>query len=250
MTPAAAVAPAVAVVAPEDAAASPEVFYPPWDGRLMGETPKHYRVIAQTHFTLESWFRPRGDVYVAANTFVYYRRGEPRVNVVPDLLLVRGTHVRERRIWQTWKEGGRGPQFVLEVASRSTRRADRCVKPAIYRTIGVEEYFQFDPELESDPVLRGLRLVDGEYEPVAPGGKWSGLRSEVLGLDLCLVDDTLRFRDPKTGELLLTADEERAGRLEEKAGRLKAEAEKLEAEARVRELEARLRSRSDPDSDT
>jgi hypothetical protein len=60
------------------------------------------------------------------------------------------------------------------------------------------------------------------------------VRSEVLGLELCLrPDGTFRFIDPATGQVLLTHEEETIAR---QAAVVRAEA----AEARVAELEALL----------
>ncbi len=249
VAPASAVAPSTAFE-PDAADDSDELYYPPWDGRPVGETSRHADVIDDARFALKNWFRPHGGVYVGRNLFVHYEQGNPDASVAPDLFVVRGAGNRNRTVWKIWEEGGRGPEFVLEVTSRSTRRRDRTVKPGIYRTLGVEEYFQFDPLEEDDPALLGLRLVDGEYEPLTlaaprrPKGGRPGLHSEVLGLELYVEEDgTLRFRDPQTGKRLPTEEEEWEGRLEAEAGRREAESRLAEAEARVRELEARLRSR-------
>ena len=59
------------------------------------------------------------------------------------------------------------------------------------------------------------------------------MSSEVLGLELRAKGEEMRFRDPATGETLLSHDEEHVAHL---AARVRAEA----AEARVAELEARL----------
>ena len=72
-------------------------------------------------------------------------------------------------------------------------------------------------------------VADGEYIPVEidhePGGQVWG-HSEVLGLHLCWEAGELRFRDPDSGELLLTPEEQRTCRVEA------AKADCAEAEAR------------------
>ena len=106
--------------------------------------------------------------------------------------------------------------------------------------------------------LQGRRLVQGAYEPLpavpSPDGTLL-LSSETLGLDL-LADRSgkLRFRDPVTGDLLLSPEELEAARqreatarqraearvAEEAAARQREEAARRAAEARVAELEALL----------
>ena len=83
------------------------------------------------------------------------------------------------------------------------------------------------------------------------------LHSDVLGLDLRLEDDTLRFYDPVTGQKLLShAEIEQARQTAEQARQtaeqarheaeeraVREEAARQAAEARIAELEARLRER-------
>ena len=78
------------------------------------------------------------------------------------------------------------------------------------------------------------------YEPLGLGGDGS-IRSEVLELDLRVdsrpgMEHLLRFRDPGTGEDLLTFWESEQGRTE--AERARAEAEEARAEAERARAEA------------
>ena len=72
--------------------------------------------------------------------------------------------------------------------------------------------------------------------------------SEILELELWWEEEKLRFRDPESGEFLLTPVEERAAReaAEDRAGTIEARVEeerakRMAAEARAAELEAELR---------
>ena len=159
---------------------------------------------------------------------------------------------------KVWEEG-KGPDFVLEVASPNTWREDVERKPAIYAGLGVSEYFLFDPiGKHYTPRLQGYRLVEGRYERLSAMesiDRSLTMRSEVLGLELRAKGEEVRFRDPATGETLLSHDEEHTARRvaevraeKEASARRAAEvrAEAAEgraeaAEARVAELEARLR---------
>ena len=63
------------------------------------------------------------------------------------------------------------------------------------------------------------------------------MSSEVLGLELRVKGEEMRFHDSATGETLLSYGEEHAARREEAAARRAAEARVAELEARVRALE-------------
>ena len=134
---------------------------------------------------------------------------------------------------------GKAPDFVLEVASPTTGRADYTEKRADYERFGVGEYWRFDPSGGEyhDVALAGDRLVDGSYEPIEIETLDEGrLRrySAALGLYVCWEDGMLRLFDP-VAESYLRSHEEDAGRAaEEQAGR-------MAAETRVAELEEELR---------
>ena len=139
--------------------------------------------------------------------------------------------------YKVWEEG-KGPDFVLEVASRSTWREDVERKPEVYAGLGVREYFLYDPRGEYlTPRLQGYRLVDGEYErmpAVESIDRTLTMRSEALGLELRAKGGEMRFRDPTTGQDLLSHGEEHDARVEEAAARRMAESRAEVAEARIR----------------
>ena len=174
---------------------------------------------------------------------------------IPDLMVVRGADrelMEEQRGYAIDRQG-KAPDFVLEVASPTTGRADYTDKRRDYERFGVVEYWRFDPSGGEyhDAALAGDRLVDGTYEPIAIDILGEGLLrgySEVLGLYVYWEYGKLRFFDPVTESYLGTHDEERAGRVaaEARAGSAEArareeEAARRRAEARAAELEAELR---------
>ena len=212
------------------------VHYPESDGKPMGETDLHRDLMTDLIFALK-WFLRSTRAYVAGNLFIYYEEGNPRAAVAPDVFVALGVEQRRRRIFQTWREGGRAPDVVIEITSKKTRKDDRERKPAIYAALGVREYFIFDPHREYlEPPLQGYRLVQGRYEPIAT----DPLRSEVLNLELRQEDGMLRLYDPQTGERLPTSDEEAQARRAAEAARLAAEAARRAAEARAAQLEAEV----------
>ena len=137
------------------------------------------------------------------------------------------------------------PQFVLEVASRTTGIVDYTEKRADYARYGVAEYWRFDPTggAYHDEALAADILIDGRYQriPIAWSDAAHGRAySAALGLHVCWDDGDLRFYAPLTGTYLRTLAEERAERQAE-AARADAEAEaRRRAEARADAAEARL----------
>ena len=217
----------------------PPVDYPDSDGQPVAETDFQRIPLWYANDALARYFRDRSDVYVSANMFVYFEEGNPRAVVAPDLFVVLGAPDHKRRSYKVWEEP-KGPNFVLEITSHSTRSADQGPKRRIYAEIGVREYWLFDPTGDwLEPPLEGLRLVADRYvrlpSRASPDGSLSG-RSEVLGLDLRTANGRLRLHDPATGRDLPSSED-----LEEQ---LEREArERRAAEARIAELETRLRAR-------
>ena len=86
--------------------------------------------------------------------------------MAPDVFVVLGADNADRSTYRLWVEP-KAPDFVLEITSRSTRREDQVSKRALYRSLGVREYWQFDPTNDYlQPPLQGLELIEGEYRPL------------------------------------------------------------------------------------
>ncbi len=142
-------------------------------------------------------------------------------------------------------EQGKPPDFVMEIASKTTGRVDYTEKRVDYERYGIPEYWRFDSTGGDyhDAALAGDRLVDGRYEPILiermDGGGVRGY-SEVLGLYVCWLDGDLLWYDPWTDSYLLTFDEEadRADRAEERAAREAAERQLAEERAAREEARA------------
>ena len=223
--------------------AAVEVEYPSSDGKPLAENDAQHTAILYGMGALGVHYAGRSDVYVSGDLLIYYEEGNPRVSVAPDVFVVFGVEDRMRMSYKVWEEG-KGPDFVLEVASPGTWREDVGRKRDVYAGLGVKEYWLYDPLGEHlKPALQGSRLVDGEYErqPLlgSPDGRL-GLRSGTLGLELWAKGRRMRFRDPGTGLDLLSHDEEHDRAEREAAARQReAAARQREAAARQREAAAR-----------
>ena len=199
-------------------------------------------------------FHRRPDVFVDTGANVCYDPGNLNVRVAPDVYVASGVDaeaIRPRQIYLPW-EVGKAPEWVLEVASESTRRVDLVRKPSIYAQIGVPEFWRFDPTggRYYRFQLNGLKLVDGEYQPIElttePDGILKGY-SEVLELSFAWDDGRPRFFDPATGTYLQNWRQDRETLRAERAARADAEAELESERARMRQLEEELH-RLRPDS--
>lgn len=197
-----------------------EIFYPESDGKPMAESELHLEEMVYAWQSLKERFRGEPDVFVGANLFLYYRKGDPSGVVAPDAFVVKGVPKvlpgnRRRKTYLLWEEG-KAPCFVLETTSSSTRREDNKDKREIYAQLGISEYFQFDPEGDYlEPRLQGLRLAGGpggQYRPLPPqpGGS---LLSESTGVLFRPVGCRLRLLDAATGTPFLRHDEDQEAEL-------------------------------------
>jgi Uma2 family endonuclease len=210
----------------------------------MGETGFHVTQISTTLLTLRLRFQDRDDVYVGANMFLYYRQGDPKAVVAPDVFVVLDTHSTERRSWKVWEENERVPSIIFEITSPSTRDDDLLFKRALYENLKVQEYVLFDPVGQYlEPVLQGYRLVQGRYVTILPQSLPDGgyeLVSDVLDVALRTQSGVLALYERATGQKLPTLPElyERAEK--ESAARRAAEARAEQAEAELARLRAEL----------
>jgi Uma2 family endonuclease len=206
-------------------------LYPSEDGKPMGETGIHVRVMLYLYAALRRRYAGQ-NVYVAADMFLYYRQGDPRASKAPDVMVVKGVETHERKSFKLWQEAA-GPQVIFEITSPKTVEEDLGPKMEAYQELGVQEYFLFDPEgAELDPPLLGYRLKQGVYAPLKPDREGM-LACKELGLLLAADGDTLRLVDAATGERVLTdaewaaQEKQRADALAEENARLQAELAKL-----------------------
>ena len=91
--------------------------------------------------------------------------------MAPDLLIAFNVEPETYRENNGYiiSEQGKPPDFVLEIASRSTGQHDVVDKRPAYAGLGIPEYWRFDETGEFQGTrLAGDRLVDGRYEPVPP----------------------------------------------------------------------------------
>lgn len=225
-----------------------DIDYPSSDGEPLGEFEIHFRVVFSLVEMLDYWFSKKPMVHVASNLMLYYEEGNPYRFVSPDVQVTLGIpKLPPRRTFLAWKEG-KGPDFIIEVSSKSTWGNDLRGKKEVYQDIlKVQEYFLFDPLQENliTPFV-GYTLVDGEYQLIKPiNGR---LPSEITGLHLERAGEYLRLFDPIGKKYLSTYEEvtESKAAIELEAERNKLEAERNKKEKQTAEVEAeRLRKENE-----
>ena len=199
--------------APDAPERLPLSAYPESDGKPMAETPIHWHATVDAAQPLQEFYRDHADVYVGSDMMMYYREGDIRACVSPDVFVAFGVpKLPERRVWRTWVEG-KLADFVLEITSLGTRRVDEVTKTALYAELGIREYWQFDPEGDYlEPMLKGRRLgSNGQYRTLTLQKRDGALcHGSLLGLELRLEGERLRYFDPRRGEYLRTTREKEA----------------------------------------
>ena len=175
----------------------------------------------------------------------------------PDLMIAFDADMESHRSNNGYiiAEQGKPPDFVLEIASRSTGSEDVGDKRRDYARMGVAEYWRFDETPTGrwhGARLAGDQLENNQYRPIPieplPNGALQGY-SPILNLHLRWENGQLRWHNPATGQHIATfhdaqeyanREHERANR--ERDARLYEREARLQAEARARQLEAELQN--------
>jgi Uma2 family endonuclease len=236
-----------------------ELHYPSDNGELMSNDTLHFEWILFIYEAIREAFRNREDVFTACDLLWYPVEGRPDISRAPDTMVVFGRPKGHRPCWKQWEEGGTGPQFVVEVVSRSNTEEEFQEKIAFYGQYGSLECLIYDftrkklsvwsresPEAPlnlacrneswSSPLLgMTFRLeADGRLEIRLPDGRPARSRDQL-------------FQDWEDQRELADAERERAD-----AERERAEVEQQRADAereRAEHLAAKLRALGiDPES--
>ena len=194
---------------------------------------KQLALTGSAHYVAEHLGNPEttivtGERYIAVIPVRRMRR--PMLGLrYPDLLVAFDVDpdAFERSNAYVIEEQGKPPDFVLEIASPSSRRRDLVTKRAAYANLKIPEYWRFDELAKRRPrKLAGDRLEGNEYRPLPtellPDGVVQGY-SPVLDLHLRWEEGELRWYDPATGRPIASLAEERARADAEQGARLMAE---------------------------
>lgn len=214
---------------------------------LLPDPPRPFDAMLQQPFLaradqiLRSHFHPRTDVLVSGEGYLCRYPGEARSSPNPDCVVAIGLPFPAELIeteanGYTISEVGQPPDFVLEVASNSTRERDNTVKREQYAALEVKEYWRYAPHVGGyrGEILVGERLEDGRYVAISLDRGANGLvrgYSGALGLELHAEPRQLRFWNPETGEYLPDLVEATRDLAAERAARQEAETQIAVAQA-------------------
>ena len=194
---------------------------------------------------LDLHFAHRDDVLIAGGGYLRNLPYDSTEIFAPDCVIAFGVNPDGivARNGYVISEVGKPPDFVLEVASRSTGRRDYTVKRNGYAAYGVQEYWRFDPSggRFHDASLAGDLLAGEEHQPFPINQDPDGLiwgYSPALDLEVCWDNGEVQLRNHYTKEFLPRPRQERRMREAETA---RADA----AEERIRQLEAEIQRRQD-----
>ena len=216
------------------------VIYPVCDD--MGETGFHHFATNLLIELLSSYLaaldRP---AFVRGNQFFYYKKGDPRAVVAPDVYVVEGDarHPTQVDNWKTWEPDEGPPVFALEIVSEVYRKdyADSFLER--YQQLGVRELVRYDPR-------GGHRRKREVFAHFVRDDQGQLVRRPVFGERIHLASyeelwlvrhagDVLRIAVGPKGSVLWPTAAERA---DAEAGRAAAEAERAAAEAERATAEA------------
>mgnify|MGYP002278498159 CR=1 FL=1 len=186
----------------------------PYSDGLPMESQKHVMQLQLLMDTLKEHYKDQ-NVYVGGNMFVYFSPDQVKTEDFkgPDFFVALNVTNRLRKSWVVWEEG-KGPDLVIELLSKSTKKIDQNEKKWIYQDkLKVSEYFWYDPWTGE---WAGFRLTEGAYESIQEDQD-NHLISRKLNLALCQweglyqdVDSTwLRWCDTEGNLLLLLSEKER-----------------------------------------
>ena len=219
-----------------------EIFYPSADGEPVAETYDHLYALLTTLEVLKQYLKDRRAT-VLGNQFLYYSQGFPRLRTAPDVMVIFDVEPGGRDNYKIWEEG-QVPSVIFEMTSKGTEDQDKSFKKTLYESLGVKEYWLFDPKGEwISQQLQGYRLRGETYEPITDS------RSEPLQLRLAIEGKLIGFYREDTGEKLLLPDELAQALQQETQARQQAEEQAELQRQRAEKLAAKLRELGiDPDS--
>ena len=213
----------------------------------ISESTAHDDVLSYFREVTPSLVYEQPDAIVQRNLLMLFEEGNPRAMVEPDVMVSFGVGRHPRDSYKLWVEV-KPPDLAIEGLSEKTWCRDLVVKPALYRDLGVREFWQLDPMARTPNPILGYRLSRGDYRPIRANAA-GAYRSAVLNAELTYDREEMRIVDlrtwkhiPPLHELLQEIDKARQARddvIRERDSQRKA------YEARIAELDAKLRARGE-----
>lgn len=143
----------------------------------MGETAFH-RALVQYLIEVLTWLFHRQVCAIHGNLNMYQTKDYYEQPVAPDVAVIKG--VAYKHFTRSWRVGtsGPAPQVVFEIASEETWHRDLEDKPAKYASMGVQEYFAYDPHEVPLRASKNRRLFGWRLDPASQSMKEIPPRSD------------------------------------------------------------------------
>jgi Uma2 family endonuclease len=200
---------------------------------LIGESQPHWKAKSSALDALGLHFKTIGRaIYFADDLAVLYPGEKPFSPDILAVLDVEPTEDDEQMAWVVVDEG-KGPDLVIEVLHRGDRDKDLVENVERYARHGISEYFVYDRARQQ---IHGYRLPDpgaSRYQRILPQHGYC--RSTVLGLDLAILENTLRFL---SGNATLPLSADLINRLEGMVESLETKADRAQAQADQAQVQA------------
>lgn len=217
-------------------------FYPDSDDEPMAESVLQAEVIRALILGFQRLYLGRPDVVVVGDAFWYPVKGQPKVVLAPDTMVVVDLpslpDFRTMGSYRQFEYGGR-VALAVEVLSPSNTAAEMRRKRRFYEEHGAAEYWEYDPESATLEVW--VRHGDEFVRVAVPP---AGLISPATGVRVGVADGMLAVYNPGSDRRWLMLAEEAGLMVEAEAAaeQAQAEAARVQAEAaqRIAELEAQL----------
>ena len=199
----------------------------------MSEGRAHKKAKSRALDALSLHFKATGRVVYLAEEMAVLYPGEKAFT--PDLLAVLDVEEPEgdeRMAWVVADEG-KGLDLVLEVLHKGHRNKDLVENVERYAQLGIPEYFVYDRARQQ---IHGFHLGapgSSRYQRIVP--QLGHFRSSVLGLDLAIIGNALRFL---AGEAELPGSADLISRLQGMMESLEANAERAQTQAEQAQTQA------------
>lgn len=153
-----------------------EIMYPDSDGKPMADNTLQALWIVMLYDNLRGLFASKG-IFVAADLLWYPVKGNPKIRVAPDVLIVFNRPDGYRGSYKQWVEDDLPLDVVFEVLSPSNTPTEMLKKLAFYEQYGVSEFIILDPEKEE--FVAYTRQNGKLLEVSQPGEDW---KSPMMGI--------------------------------------------------------------------
>jgi Uma2 family endonuclease len=177
-----------------------EIVYPESDGLPLSDNTKQFRWIMTIQGGLDAQYLDDPNVFVAGNLLWYPIKDDNKTRAAPDIFVAFGRPKGDRGSYQQWLEGNIAPQVTFEIVSPSNSAGILTKKFNFYNTYGVEEYYLYDPEVNS---LDGWLRKNGRLTEIPRIDGWA---SPLLRIKFDLAGDELRILGSDGHPFVATAE--------------------------------------------